>query len=70
MSEIPRTFNIQRNENIVAYGCIFPSGKVAVNWAGYCSSVVVWDSLDDLIEVNGTNNTIFCFIKEEKIETQ
>ena len=51
--------------NILLHTCIFPSGKVAVNWTGKYSSVVVWDSFDDLIQVNGQNNTHFCFQKQE-----
>lgn len=59
--EFPKSFNLVRNEKIVAHGTLFPSGKAAVNWTGEYSSVVVWDSFDDLVKVNGHSNTKFVF---------
>ena len=57
-------FQIIRNDEIVAVGCIFlQTGKCVVNWLGEYRSVVVWDSIDDLRKVSGHPNTKFLFFK-------
>lgn len=57
------TFKIVRASRIVAYGVKFPAGKCAVHWVGPYSSVVVWDSFDDLQKINGQPGTTFVFDK-------
>lgn len=56
-----KTFKIIRSDRIVAYGCIFPNGKCAVSWVGPYTSMVVWDSYEDLNKINGHAGTIFVF---------
>ena len=47
-------FYIEKNNEVLAYGCVFQSsGKCVVAWEGAHRSVVVWDSLEDLKAVNG-----------------
>jgi len=54
----PRIFKMIRNGNIVAYGCLFGvTGKCVVAWTGQYQSIVVWDSYDDLKNVNGHSDT-------------
>jgi hypothetical protein len=57
----PKLFRMIRNEQIVAYGCIFPSGKCVICWEGLCKSTVIWDSFEDAKKVNGHSNTQFIF---------
>jgi hypothetical protein len=57
----PRTFRMIRDGVVVAYGCVFPSGKCTVSWTGIFKSIVVWDTLDDLKWVNGHSDTQFIF---------
>lgn len=38
---------------IVADGCVFPNGKVALAWRGDKPSVIIYDSLADLEAVHG-----------------
>ncbi len=57
-----KNFTINRNDKIVAYGCVFiETGKCVVNWRGEYRSVVIWDSLDDLKKVSGHPGTSFVF---------
>jgi hypothetical protein len=50
-----------RDDKIVAHGVQFNSGKCVVNWTGEHCSVVVWDSLESLMAINGHSNTKFFF---------
>lgn len=38
---------------IIAEGCVFSNGKAIVSWLGKRASIVVWDSLDDCLYING-----------------
>lgn len=67
--DFPKSFCLIRDDKIVAYASIFSSGKVAVNWIGEYSSVVIWDSLKDLVKVNGHSNTSFIYQQNEIHET-
>ena len=40
---------------IVAEGVVFPNGKVVVCWNGDSSSIVVWNSIEDLQRVSCHN---------------
>lgn len=57
----PILFKIRRNDQTVAHGCVFTNGKCVVSWEGKHRSIVVWDSLEDLKQVNGHPGTIFIF---------
>lgn len=57
-----KIFRMIRNGQIIANGCIFPSGKCVICWEGLCKSVVVWDSFEDAKKVNGHSNTEFFFL--------
>lgn len=48
---------------VVAYGSLFPSGKVTLNWNTDKSSTAVYDSISDLesIHLHG-GNTSLCWI--------
>jgi hypothetical protein len=52
-------FKIKRNNQIVADGCIFFSGKCVISWRGDFQSVVVWDNVEQMKAVNGTPGTEF-----------
>lgn len=56
-----KLFKIVRSNTVVAYGCIFPSGKCVIAWEGSHKSVVVWDSFEDVKKVNGHPGTEFLF---------
>jgi len=40
---------------IVADGCVFPNGKVCLCWRGNLSSIVIHESLDNVIKIHGHN---------------
>lgn len=40
---------------IVARGCSFPNGKIALAWNTQWASVGLYDSMDDLIAIHGHN---------------
>jgi len=56
-------FQLKRKNEIVANGCVFPNGKCVVSWLGKFQSVVLWDSVKDMLSVNGHSDTEFNFIK-------
>lgn len=56
-----KLFKLVRDGYIVAYGCIFPSGKCVIAWEGLYKSIVVWESFDDAKKVNGHPGTEFLF---------
>ena len=56
-----RIFKMIRDTIVIAHGVIFPNGKCVVAWKGVFMSIVVWDSLDDMKQVNGHSNTQFVF---------
>ena len=44
---------------IIAEGCLFSTGKIAISWLGTHSSMVWWDNLESMLHVNGHGgNTI------------
>jgi hypothetical protein len=50
---------------VVAYGCQFPDGRVAIRWAskGLPASTVTWDSIADAVAVHGHDgNTIVTYV--------
>lgn len=57
----PRLFRLQRHQDVtdvsgaghVADGVEFADGTVVVRWLGDYASTVVWDSLDDAMQVHG-----------------
>lgn len=61
--EWPEPFRIKRENKIIAYGVIFSSGKCIVHWEGQYNSVVVWNSFEDLKNVNGHPGTEIKIIK-------
>lgn len=58
----PKIFKMVRDFKVVAYGVIFPNGKCCVAWEGIFRSIVVWDCIDDMKEINGHSDTSFIFI--------
>jgi len=64
-----RTFQLNRSTDsigvsgtgVVAYGVIFPSGKVALSWQGEISSVVIHDNIENVEKVH-------CYGGHTKIE--
>jgi hypothetical protein len=54
-------FHLYRSEDesgvsgvgVVAYGCVFPSGVVVLNWRGEEGSVSVWPSMESMIKIHG-----------------
>jgi len=57
----PRLFRLERDVDVsgisgtghVADGVQWPDGTITVRWRGARPSTVHWDSLDDLIAING-----------------
>jgi len=41
---------------IIAEGVLFSNGKICIRWIGQYSSLVIWDSIEDLKNVNLHNN--------------
>lgn len=37
----------------VAEGVVFTDGKVAIRWRGPVASTVVWDSIEDALQIHG-----------------
>lgn len=59
-----RNFVLQRDEDVtgvsgtgvVAEGCVFSDGKVALRWVvGEQRSTVFWDSVEDAVAIHGHN---------------
>lgn len=51
---------------IVAEGVVFDNGKTVIHWFGERQSIVVWELLEDAIEIHGHNgNTQFVFEQEK-----
>jgi len=48
---------LHRNGKMVANGVRFENGKCVLHWKGEHQSIVIWESLDDLVKVNGHTNT-------------
>lgn len=60
-----RRFMMYREEQVVAHGIKFSSGRVVIEWFGENSSVVVWDSIDEAVAIHGHDgNTKFVFIDD------
>ena len=38
---------------IIAEGCMFSNVKCVISWLGKYASLVVWDTLDDCLYING-----------------
>lgn len=38
---------------VVAVGCQFPNGRIVFQWVSYRSSIEIYDSLENLIEIHG-----------------
>jgi len=38
---------------IIAEGCVFSNGKVAISWLGKFASSVWWDNIDDCLYIMG-----------------
>lgn len=38
---------------VVAVGCQFPNGRIVFQWVTYRSSMEIYDSLENLIEIHG-----------------
>jgi len=71
----PRRFFLQRHydvsgvsgEGLVAWGTEYPNGKVTVVWCvpGMPQSVVIYDSLDEVVEINGHNGATKIMILDD-----
>lgn len=61
----PRVFTLQRDHDItgisgtgpVAHGVQWPDGTVTIRWTGPRPSTVNWNSIDDVIAINGHGGT-------------
>lgn len=57
------TFDLVRSEDvtgssgtgIVAHGCIFDDGTVAMRWLTACRSTALYDSIEDVETIHGHN---------------
>lgn len=63
MSLKVKTFYLLRHEDmsglsgtgVVAVGAIFPNGRIVFQWTTYRSSMEIYDSVDNLVEIHGHN---------------
>jgi hypothetical protein len=63
VSDRPRTFAIQRHEDVtgvsgvghVADGVRWPDGSASIRWRGENPSVVFWDSHESVEKIHGHN---------------
>lgn len=61
--EMFRRFDLERKEDVsgisgtgvVAQGCQFADGTVALHWLGDMASTIVYNSMEDLVAVHGHN---------------
>lgn len=64
-AEVPHRFQLHRSTDhtgvsgtgIVADGCRFPDGTVALRWRGAHASTVVWSTVDDALAIHGHDGT-------------
>ena len=79
MSLRVKAFYLYRHEDIsglsgtgvVAVGCQFPNGRVVFQWCTYRSSMEIYDSLENLIEIhghNGATEVVFGDVPEAKLK--
>jgi hypothetical protein len=60
---MPRRFQLYRHRDdtgvsgtgVVAWGTVYPNGKVSLAWCGSRPSVNVYESLDDVTAIHGHN---------------
>ena len=57
----PKIFKIVRNNETVAYGCMFDNGKCIVSSKDNASIIVVWDTIDDMNKIYEDENTKILF---------
>ena len=58
-----RRFQLERDTDatgisgtgLVAWGVLFPDGKVITRWNGVIAQVSVWESIDDVRAIHGHN---------------
>ena len=60
----PKTFVMIRDKRICAYGVVFPNNQCVVNWTGENHSIVIWDTFDMMMKVNGHFGTRVHFDKK------
>ena len=52
-----KVIEIYRNDKMVAKGVQFEDGKCVIRWDGEHSSIVIWNSFEDLQKVSGHPGT-------------
>jgi hypothetical protein len=52
VSIMARQFELKQNERTLAEGCVFSDGRVCMRWLGTYSSIVIWNSIDEMIAIN------------------
>ncbi len=61
----PKVFQLIRDGTLVAHGVKFESGKCVVHWCGIHNSIVIWDSYESILAINGHDGkTEFIFIEK------
>jgi hypothetical protein len=58
---------------VVAVGCQFPNGRIVFQWVTYRSSMEIYDSLENLIEIHGhegKTEVVFGECPTDKTETK
>jgi len=63
----PKSFVMIRDRRIVAYGTVFDDKKCVVNWLGENRSVVIWDTFDMMMKINGHFGTRIHFDKRTQV---
>ena len=61
-----KTFVMIRDKRICAYGVVFPNKQCVVNWEGDQHSIVIWDTFDMMMKVNGHFGTRIHFDKKNR----
>jgi len=60
---IPRVFEIISSDNeIIAHGCVFDSGKCIMEWTGSNPLLMIWGSLEELDVVSKIMKSKIVFI--------
>ncbi len=57
----PCLFEITKDNDIMAYGIVFSSGKCIMEWTGHNKLVMIWESLEEMKIVSDIMNATIIF---------
>ncbi|HRP37302.1 MAG TPA: hypothetical protein PLS50_05840 [Candidatus Dojkabacteria bacterium] len=56
----PKIFELRKENEIIAYGCIFQSGKCIMEWCGENPLIMVWESFEQMKVVSDIMKATIC----------